>query len=88
MNASLFGPLAKFGRLNGPLPAFPATTPEGTAFWAGYALATGDPAGGSPPPARLLGAFRAGRRRKAVEPGIVAATDPRAARPAVPRLRP
>ncbi len=81
------GILAKAGLKNGPLPAFPAATPEGAAFWAGYALAPADPSGTAPVPSRLHPAFKAGRRRRVVEPGIDNGTDPRAKLPAAPRVR-
>jgi hypothetical protein len=77
--------IAQTAKRNGPLPAYPAATPEGSAWWTGYALAPTDPAGAVA--ARYLLPHRAGRRRKLVEPGIDPATDPRSQLPPVPRLR-
>ena len=69
------------------LPPFPAATPEGAAFWRGYALAPAAPSGTAPVPSRLFPAFRAGRARKRVEPGINTATAPRVKLPPAPRVR-
>jgi hypothetical protein len=54
--------IAKSADRNGRLPAFPAATPEGAAFWQGYALAPAAPSGVAPVPSRLFPAnlIRAG----------------------------
>ncbi len=76
--------IARTAKKNGPLPAHPTLTLDGAVWWAAYALAPTAPSGTVQP--RHILAHRAGRARKAVEPGI-ATTDPRRFVPPMSRAK-